>query len=87
MEPQILCVVQSSEGSHIRSLVTLNGLAQSHAPIVRSLAVCRGSGDRACKKETGRKIYSPPGLKLGVMTPKTFGAVNPALGLVPLFLR
>jgi hypothetical protein len=38
-------------------------------------------------KKTGRKIYSPPGLKFGVVTPKKFGAVNPALGLVPLFLR
>src|ERR1043166_1577174 len=39
------------------------------------------------KKKTGRKIYSPPGLKLGVVTPKKFGAVSPALGLMPLFLR
>src|SRR5207249_135334 len=39
------------------------------------------------RKKTGRKIYSPPGLKLGVVTPKKFGAVSPALGLMPLFLR
>jgi hypothetical protein len=38
-------------------------------------------------KKTGRKMNSPPGLKLGVVTPKNFGAVDPALGLVPLFLR
>jgi hypothetical protein len=38
-------------------------------------------------KKTGREINSPPGLKLGVVDPKKFGAVNTAWGLVPLFLR
>jgi hypothetical protein len=38
-------------------------------------------------KKTGRKINSPPGLKLGVMAPKAFGVVIERWALVPLFLR
>jgi len=38
-------------------------------------------------KKTGRKINSPPGLKLGIATPKAFGAVNERWALVPLSLR
>src|SRR5207244_11780134 len=39
------------------------------------------------QKNREEKINSPPGLKLGVVDPKKFGAVNEALGLMPFFLR
>jgi hypothetical protein len=41
------------------------------------------------KKETGRKINSPPGLKFGVVTPKrNFEVVSISVGaLVPFSLR
>jgi hypothetical protein len=39
------------------------------------------------QKKTGRKINSPPGLKLGIVIPKAFGIVIKRRALMPLFLR
>jgi hypothetical protein len=78
------CHPERSEGSRMSGLVTLVKI------VCRALRLCGPSSSIATrdnKKKTGRKINSPPGLKLGVVTPKKCGVVNPAVGLVPLFLR
>ena len=87
MELQILCVILSTAKdltylSWLRLMDLRNPRSDCEVP--RRLSRPEMTGRT---KKTGRKIYSPPGLKLGVVTPKNFGAVNPALGLVPLFLR
>jgi len=87
MELQILCVILSTAKDltylpWLRLMDLRNPRSDCEVPCRLSRPEMTGR-----TKKTGRKIYSPPGLKLGVVTPKNFGAVNPALGLVPLFLR
>jgi hypothetical protein len=41
----------------------------------------------AREKKPGGKLNSPPGLKLGIVTPKAFGVVIERWALMPLFLR
>jgi hypothetical protein len=50
-------------------------------------SVCRRDGGLYGAEKTGRKINFPPGLKLGVVTPKEFEVVNGREPLMPFFLR
>ena len=71
------------EESRCKTSRRLHGILRLHYAPLRMTHPFR----KARTKETGREINFSSRVEVRVVTPKKFGAVNTATGLMPLFLR